>query len=144
MRRVSLTAAPTDLIAQGLYNKKVPVVIGSNRDESALFFKSSQDGHYTESQLDGYMEWAYSKPGQAAAIKSIYENSSSGYEVRSKTAEGKGGGHCMRKNGTFAKTGSGQPYANVEKGPAVFLAVSNRSGVGWLDASVLGGHAGAD
>ena len=82
MRRVSLTAAPTDLISQGLYNKKVPVVIGSNRDESALFFKSSQDGHYTESQLDGYMEWAYSKPGQAAAIKSIYENSSSGYEVK--------------------------------------------------------------
>ena len=95
-------------------------MIGSNRDESALFFKSSQDGHYTESQLDGYMEWAYSKPGQAAAIKSIYENSSSGYEVRSKTAEGKGGGHCMRKNGTFAKTGSGQPHANVEKGPRPF------------------------
>jgi carboxylesterase type B len=88
VRRVSLTAAPTDLISQGLYNKKVPVVIGSNRDESALFFKSSQDGHYTESQLDGYMEWAYSKPGQAAAIKSIYENSSSGYEVRQREGGG--------------------------------------------------------
>eukprot|EP00463_Aulacantha_scolymantha_P004346 TRINITY_DN544_c0_g1_i1.p1 TRINITY_DN544_c0_g1~~TRINITY_DN544_c0_g1_i1.p1 ORF type:complete len:439 (-),score=76.21 TRINITY_DN544_c0_g1_i1:415-1668(-) len=33
---VSLSAAPTDLIAQGAQNK-VPVIIGSNRDEDAFF-----------------------------------------------------------------------------------------------------------
>lgn len=32
---VSLSAAPTDLIAAGRYNNKVPVLIGSNRDEMA-------------------------------------------------------------------------------------------------------------
>lgn len=34
---VSLKAAPTDLIYKGEYTTKVPVLIGSNRDEEAFF-----------------------------------------------------------------------------------------------------------
>lgn len=36
---VSLTAAPTELIATKNYNNKVPVLIGSNRDEVSLMYK---------------------------------------------------------------------------------------------------------
>jgi hypothetical protein len=32
-----LQAAPTDLIEEGKYNNKVPVLIGANRDEYAFF-----------------------------------------------------------------------------------------------------------
>lgn len=35
---VALTAAPTTLIARKQYNNRVPVIVGSNRDEAAFFF----------------------------------------------------------------------------------------------------------
>ena len=34
----ALPAAPIDLISQGKYNNKVPIVIGSNRDEMVGFY----------------------------------------------------------------------------------------------------------
>lgn len=38
----SLSAAPTDLIAEGRYNNKAPVLIGSNRDEMACVHSAQQ------------------------------------------------------------------------------------------------------
>ena len=60
---VSLSAAPTDLIAAGRYNNKVPVLIGSNRDEmacvhGAVHIMPRSDAHSCRDCDHAVVNWA--------------------------------------------------------------------------------------
>lgn len=55
---VSLPAAPQQLIAEGKYNNKVPVIIGSNRDEASLFLIRDKllPANASEADLDTFIQ----------------------------------------------------------------------------------------
>jgi hypothetical protein len=55
---VSLTAAPVDLVAQKQYNNKVPVIIGSTRDEFSFFaiLYNYYPANLTERGFDEYYQ----------------------------------------------------------------------------------------
>jgi carboxylesterase type B len=83
---VSLTAAPADLIAAGghSYNSRVPVMIGSNRDEMAfflpLYYTSPQ---LTEAQFDHQLKTqAGLSAAQIESIKKVYTSKDYPYPTK--------------------------------------------------------------
>eukprot|EP00927_Polykrikos_kofoidii_P086255 TRINITY_DN9609_c0_g1_i1.p1 TRINITY_DN9609_c0_g1~~TRINITY_DN9609_c0_g1_i1.p1 ORF type:complete len:587 (-),score=55.49 TRINITY_DN9609_c0_g1_i1:27-1787(-) len=82
---VSLLAYPQEMIARGWYNSKVPVVLGSNRDEDALWAAQTSDGGYpfnlTEIQLDKLLEQNLPRFGVDGikVVKELYASSSYQY-----------------------------------------------------------------
>jgi len=79
---VSLTDVPAALIAAKNYNNKVPVIIGSNRDEVALFFLllgNPPPVNMTEAEFDAWEDMFYNEPHSAlgpanlAKLKTVYD-----------------------------------------------------------------------
>ncbi len=71
---VNLVAAPTDLIAQGSYNSKVPVLIGSNRDEMAYFTISEKvPNQLTEVGMDVLLLDEGLNRSTIQALKAVYD-----------------------------------------------------------------------
>eukprot|EP00928_Gymnodinium_smaydae_P088698 TRINITY_DN72764_c0_g1_i1.p1 TRINITY_DN72764_c0_g1~~TRINITY_DN72764_c0_g1_i1.p1 ORF type:complete len:611 (-),score=62.64 TRINITY_DN72764_c0_g1_i1:176-2008(-) len=52
---VSLLDFPFNLLADGLYNREVPVILGSNRDEAAYFVEGVLPSNMTDDQLDSWI-----------------------------------------------------------------------------------------
>eukprot|EP00931_Biecheleriopsis_adriatica_P062917 TRINITY_DN38018_c0_g1_i1.p1 TRINITY_DN38018_c0_g1~~TRINITY_DN38018_c0_g1_i1.p1 ORF type:complete len:555 (-),score=82.83 TRINITY_DN38018_c0_g1_i1:50-1687(-) len=81
---VSLQHSPRDLLALGKFNR-VPVIIGSNRDEAALW--TAEEGgagfvapNLTEEQFDALLaRYPYLSPSGAAHLKKLYDSSSYEY-----------------------------------------------------------------
>lgn len=83
---VELRAYPQDLLWQGDYNNDVPVLLGSNRDEAALWTANKHGKewlppNYTEAQLDAYLTDMLAFLGQAdrEELKNLYSPSSYTY-----------------------------------------------------------------
>jgi len=82
---VALRAYPQDSIARGDYNKKVPVLIGSNRDEDALWAASKHAGgipfNLTNAQLDALFlkDLPELRPASITKMKQLYDPSSYQY-----------------------------------------------------------------
>lgn len=71
---VSLAASPADLISQGKHNKKVSVILGSNRDESASpWWSYVLPDNLTESAFDVIAKAKY--PGELKKLKQLYDKS---------------------------------------------------------------------
>ena len=71
---VSLTAAPAELIAAKKYNNKVPVLIGSNRDEMAYFtIDEKVPPSLTEAGVDGLLLKRGLNMTLITALKKIYD-----------------------------------------------------------------------
>lgn len=72
---VALTASPQDLIARGEYNNKVPVLMGSNRDEFSIFTLANTSFYppeMSEQKLDTLLEFL---GDDRAAVKQLYDPS---------------------------------------------------------------------
>jgi para-nitrobenzyl esterase len=75
---VSMTGTPQELIAAGKFNNKVPVLIGTNRDEWAAFatgadFVSSYPPQMSEAQFDRLL--AYLGHSNIKTVKRLYDPS---------------------------------------------------------------------
>ena len=79
---VALTAAPTDAIAAGQYNRAARVLLGSNRDEMAFFtipYPQLYPPDMDEAQFDRLAVLGGYSQRELHAVKRIYANASSGY-----------------------------------------------------------------
>ena len=71
---VNLVAAPTDLIAQGKYNSKAPVLIGSNRDEMAYFtILEKVPNQLTEVGMDALLLGEGVNMSKIEGLKEVYD-----------------------------------------------------------------------
>jgi len=74
---ISLPALPDELMSRGEYNKDVPVMLGSNRDEQAFWLAGHQP-RMTEQEFDASFNRRYSF-STVAKIKELYHPSSYPY-----------------------------------------------------------------
>jgi carboxylesterase type B len=75
---VLLSDSPLNLIRKGQYNNRVPVLLGSNRDEAAFFLllgpgRKLLPLNASEQFLDMFLAWKF--PSQVADVKKLYDPS---------------------------------------------------------------------
>jgi len=74
---ISLLANPLDLVASQRYNNKVPVIVGSNRDEEAFFlniaaYKAIVPADLSSARLDMILAYTLGA-GHVAEVKKLYD-----------------------------------------------------------------------